>query len=231
MIAADLTTIDDLELTRAITGARSTGERDAGYHELVRRYDRRVYAICFRYFGNHADAQDAAQDTFLTLARKLDQFREDSQLSTWIYRIATNACHDLGRRYARRPATPVEDVGEATAAAAGSEASVDDQLAGRELAHEIQQALLQLDELSRTLIVLCSIEGQSYGEVSEALDLPVGTIKSRVFRARAKLAEILGPVLDADEAEGDGAAPIHSARPADRSAPGGGGPRAPPGGG
>lgn len=200
MTTGDPTPTDE-DLARAYVEAGDRRARDAAFHELVRRYERRVYGICYRYFGNHADAQDAAQDTFLTLARKLHQFRHDSALSTWIYRVATNACNDLGRRYSRRPQTPVADVADAAAADAGSEVTVDDELAGLELAHEIQQALLQLDELSRTLIVLCSIEGQSYAEVSQALDLPVGTIKSRVFRARAKLAELLGPALD------DGAAP------------------------
>lgn len=198
----------DEELARRFVTAQDRSSRDAAFHELVRRYERRVYGICYRYFGNHADAQDATQDTFLTLARKLDQFRHDSKLSTWIYRVATNACNDLGRRYARRPQTPVEDVGEAAAADAGSELTMDDQLAGLEMAHEIEQALLQLDELSRTLIILCSIEGQSYAEVSAALDLPVGTIKSRVFRARAKLAEILGPVLATDDGDEPAPPPI-----------------------
>lgn len=211
MVTGDLTPSDE-ELARRYVEAADRRDRDAAFHELVSRYERRVYGICYRYFGNHADAQDAAQDTFLALARKLHQFRHDSALSTWIYRVATNACNDLGRRYSRRPQTPVADVADAAAADAGSEVTVDDELAGLELAHEIQQALLQLDELSRTLILLCSVEGQSYTEVSQALDLPVGTIKSRVFRARAKLAELLGPTLD------DGTAPPPGSRA--RSEPG-----------
>lgn len=175
------------------------GRREAAFSELVDRYERRVYGITYRYFGNHADAQDATQDTFLQLARKADQFRGDSKLSTWIYRVATNACNDLGRKMARRPQTPVEDVGEAQAAEDGSEASTDDLIAGRELALEVQRALGELDDLSRQLIILCAIEGQSYAEVSEALGMPVGTIKSRVFRARAKLAELLRPVTDPED--------------------------------
>ncbi|MDX1621950.1 MAG: sigma-70 family RNA polymerase sigma factor, partial [Nitriliruptorales bacterium] len=168
-------------------------EREDAFLELVDRFERRVYAICYRHFGNHADAEDATQDTFLAVARKAHQFAGDSKFSTWIYRVAVNACNDLGRKYARRPQTPVADVGEAVADHGGDEATVDDALAGRELAHQIEQALAQLDELSRNLIVLCSIEGMSYAEASEVFDLPVGTIKSRVFRARARLAELLEP--------------------------------------
>lgn len=203
---------------RRYVGADDRTTRDQAFHELVRRYERRVYGICYRYFGNHADAQDATQDTFLTLARKLHQFRHDSALSTWIYRVATNACNDLGRRYARRPQTPVADVADTVAADAGTEVTVDDELAGLELAQEIQQALLQLDELSRTLIVLCSIEGQTYAEVSQALDLPVGTIKSRVFRARARLAELLGPVLGEEAGTDPAVAPRTDPRPRDPDA-------------
>lgn len=208
----------DEELARRYVDATDTATRDRAFHELVDRYERRIYAICYRYFGNHADAQDATQDTFLTLARKLDQFRHDSALSTWIYRVATNACNDLGRRYARRPQTPVADVADTVATDSGSEVTVDDELAGLELAHEIQQALLQLDDLSRTLIVLCSIEGQSYAQVSEALDLPVGTIKSRVFRARARLAELLAPVLDEETATDLGGVPAGEPPPRDPDA-------------
>ena len=171
-------------------------QREEAFLELVDRFERRVYAICYRHFGNHADAEDATQDTFLSIARKAHQFAGDSKLSTWIYRVAVNACNDLGRKYARRPQTPVGDVSRVAAETAGGEETVDDALAGLELAHEIEQALLQLDEVSRSLIVLCSIEGMSYAEASEVFDMPVGTIKSRVFRARAQLAELLEPIQD-----------------------------------
>lgn len=199
------------------------GRREAAFGELVSRYERRVYGITFRYFGNHSDAQDATQDTFVQLARKADQFRGDSKLSTWIYRVATNACNDLGRKMARRPQLAVEDVDDHREGA-GDEAPTEDLLAGREMALEIQRALLQLDDLSRQLIILCAIEGQSYAEVSEALDLPVGTIKSRVFRARARLAELLAPVLDPDE----GSPTVVDRSPAGAEPDGSASPRGPP---
>ena len=191
--------VSDEEVLAAYADASlGRSRRESAFGELVSRYERRVYGIAFRYFGNHADAQDATQDTFGQLARKADQFRGDSKLSTWIYRVTTNACNDLGRKMARRPQLAVEDVDDHRTGTE-DEAPTEDLLAGRELALEIQRALLQLDDLSRQLIILCAIEGQSYAEVSEALDLPVGTIKSRVFRARARLAELLGPVIDPDD--------------------------------
>lgn len=157
------------------------------FSELVDRYERRIYGICYRYFGDHSDAEDATQDTFLTLARRAETFRGDAKLSTWIYRVAVNACNDRARKRARRPQTPVEDLAEL----AGEDSHAQEALEGRELAMAVQGALDQLDELSRTLMILVAIEGQGYKEVAEALDLPVGTVKSRVHRARARLAELL----------------------------------------
>lgn len=216
---------DEGVLALYVDPALPRGRREAAFGELVGRYERRVYGIAYRYFGDHADAQDAAQETFLQLARKADQFRGDSKLSTWIYRVTTNACNDLGRRLARRPQTPVADVGEAQAAADGSEATAEDVIAGHELALEVQRALLQLDDLSRQLVILCAIEGQSYAEVSAALDLPVGTIKSRVFRARARLAELLRPVTDPRDTDPPAVAPSAPSRDVDVTRP----PRGPPG--
>lgn len=223
-----LADLDDDALVTAIVQAPSVARRDAAFHELVERYHRRVYGMTLRYFGSHGDAEDATQEVFLTLARKLDQFRHDSKLSTWIYRVTTNVCHDLARHRARRPQTPVADVGEVVAAELGSEPATEDVLAGHELAAEIQAALLQLDETSRTLMILCSIEGRDYAEVSAMLDLPVGTIKSRVFRARARLAEILAPVLDPDESD-DGEPPRHTQSPPLRTPPRATPVRGPPG--
>lgn len=213
---------DEAVLAVYVDHTAGRARREAAFGELVERYERRVYGITYRYFGNHADAQDASQETFLQLARKAEQFRGESRLSTWVYRVTTNVCHDLGRRMARRPQTPVDDPGTFGHAEAGGP-TAEDVLAGRELAHELQRALLELDELSRRLVILCAIEGQSYAEVSEALDLPVGTIKSRVFRARARLAELLRPVLELED-------PSPILRSAQRR-PGPGGaqaPRAPP---
>lgn len=205
----------------------SASTRQAAFRELVDRYERRVYGICYRFFGNHEDAQDAAQDTFISLARRAGSFRGDSKLSTFVYRVATNACHDLARKRARRPQTPVEDVGTVAGPIASLE-SVEEVAAGHDLAEHIQQALLELDETSRTLIVLCSIEGRDYKEVAAALELPVGTVKSRVFRARAKLAEILAPLLGADGEDAPSGA-REATPPGPGSSRRSGGPRAPPG--
>lgn len=171
--------------------ARSRYAREDAFRDLVTRYQRRVFAICIRELGDRSDAEDATQDTFIHLARKAHQFRGDSRWSTFVYRVAVNACRDLQRRQARRPQTPVEDVTRAQVAAGMTPDVAPDEVTARETALQVQEALATLDELSRTLIVLCAIEGLSYPEAAEVLDMPVGTIKSRVFRARAQLAEVL----------------------------------------
>ncbi len=193
MHLADLT---DEDLLRATL--EGGAQRERAFLELVDRYERRIYGICHRFFGNHADAQDAVQDTFLAIARRGGAFRGDSKLSTWIYRVAVNACKDRARARDRRPQTPVEDVAR-TAAAAGVDLSSEDEFGLSEIRDDIAAALLQLDEVSRTLIILCAIEGRDYAEVAEVMDLPIGTVKSRVFRARAKLADLLAPLLTIDE--------------------------------
>jgi RNA polymerase sigma-70 factor (ECF subfamily) len=189
----------DEELIAAFVA--STGHvRDNAFNELVDRYERRVYGICYRYFGDHADAQDATQETLLTILRRAASFRGDSKLSTWVYRVTVNVCNDLARKRARRPQTPVEDVGEL----AGDALALEDEAIGAtETVMQVQRALGQLDELSRTLLILVAIEGQGYREVAEALDLPVGTVKSRVHRARAQMAVLLEEE-PADPARGSG---------------------------
>jgi RNA polymerase sigma-70 factor, ECF subfamily len=204
---------------------RRRGEREAAFSELLARYERRVYAVCYRQLGNHADAEDAAQDTFVHLARRAHQFRGDSKLSTFVYRIAVNACRDAQRKQARRPQTPVADVTQAQADAGLTPDTAADEVTGRETALQVQAALDQLDDLSQTLIVLCAIEGYSYPEASEILDLPVGTIKSRVFRARARLAELLAG-LDGDT-EAD-VTPLDTPPPLRSVTPPGTPPRGPP---
>lgn len=217
---------DDEDLLAAYvdaTGARGT--RESAFHELLDRYERRVYAICFRQLGSHDDAQEATQDTFLHLARRADQFRGDAKLSTFVYRIAVNASRDLARKHARRPQTPVADVTRAQIDSGTDPDVAPDDVAALETSMLVHAALAQLDDLSRTLLILCSVEGLSYPEAAEILDMPVGTIKSRVFRARARLAELLGD--DPRESSGTPGATTTSTVQS-RRGPSSGAPRGPP---
>ncbi len=164
-------------------------DRETAFRDLVRRFQHRVFAICVRELGSRADAEEATQDTFAKLARSADSFRGDSKVSTWTYRIAVNACRDLQRYHGRRPSSPVQDIEVAAARRVDGSDRVADVAEAVELSTTLRHALGELDELSRTLVLLCSVQGLTYPEASEVLDIPVGTIKSRVFRARARLAE------------------------------------------
>lgn len=187
----------DQEILAAYLGGT---DREGAFGALVDRYERRVYGICYRYFGNHADAEDAAQDTFVAVARRAASFTGASAFSTWLYRVTVNACNDLARKRARRPQTPVADIVGAVDRSAASDPSLpqDETVAAHELGREVQRALGQLDEVSRSLLILVAIEGLTYREAAAASDLPVGTVKSRVHRARARLADLLAATVGGD---------------------------------
>jgi RNA polymerase sigma-70 factor, ECF subfamily len=170
--------------------------REVVFHRLVTRYQRRIFAVCFRVLGSSADAEDATQETFLRIARNADRYRGEAQVSTWIYRIARNVSTDHVRYDARRPSTPVDDLTRL-----GDEPEAEDALSARETAMTVRDALDQLDERSRTLLLLVAVEGLSYAEAAEATGLPTGTVKSRVSRARVRLGELLADTPQASTLE------------------------------
>ncbi len=177
---------DEEVLAVFLDDGRRAGERELAFHELVQRYQRRLYAVCFRVLGDAGDAEDAAQETFVRLARNADGFRGEAKLSTWLYRVARNVCLDRVRYEARRPSTPVDDL-----TVVGEEPTVEDATDARLTAIDVRAVLDRLDERSRRLLLLVAVDGLSYQEAAEVADLPVGTVKSRVSRARVRLGELL----------------------------------------
>lgn len=176
----------DARSDEVLVAAWVDGDHDA-FSELVRRYSKRVYGICFRYFGNAGDAEDAAQDAFVALMRRAETYRGGAAFSTWMYRVAVNACNDLARKRGRRPqaaAVEVENLAEVLA-------ETDDLLAQRELALVLREALDQLDPDTRAAVVLHDVRGWPYQDIAERLGLPVGTVKSRIHRGHARLALLL----------------------------------------
>ena len=171
------------ESDEALVAAFVAGDQ-AAFTQLVERHSRRVYAICLRYFGNPTDAEDAAQEAFLALYRRASTFTGASQFSTWMYRVATNACNDLARKRARRPQTTAQDVSEILP-------DEEDLLARRELGMELSSALARLEAEYREPILLHDVVGLPYQDIADRLGLPVGTVKSRIHRGHAKLAAAL----------------------------------------
>jgi RNA polymerase sigma-70 factor (ECF subfamily) len=162
-----------------------SGDRDA-FDIMMRAHEDRVFSVCLRILGDRERALDATQDTFLTVFRKAGQFEGRAAFGTWIYRIAVNVCYDQIRRAKRRPSESLPD--HADPADPAAEAAIDS--AG--LRPEIEHALATLSPEFRNAVILSDLEGLSLPEVAEVLDVPIGTVKSRVFRGRRLLAIQLG---------------------------------------
>lgn len=146
----------------------------------------RVFAVCLRILADRELALDATQDTFLTAFRKAHQFQGNSAVGTWLYRIAVNTCYDILRRAKRRPTDALPEHLEFVDPAA------EEAVEAAAYRHEIQAALSKLPPEFRAAVILADIEGMALPEVALALGVPVGTVKSRVFRGRRLLAMHLG---------------------------------------
>lgn len=166
--------------------AAQGGDRDA-LDRLLRRHLDRISALCRRMAGNDADGADCTQEALIAIVRGLPRFDGRSAFSTWTWRVATNACLDELRRRKRRPepAEPAE-IGDHLAATDRSVAGgVADRL-------DVDAALALLPTDFRAAVVLRDLCGLEYAEIAEVLDIPVGTVRSRIARGRAALVPALG---------------------------------------
>lgn len=166
--------------------------------EFLERHAPMVYNLSLRLVGNPSDAEDLAQDALLRALKALQSFRGDSSVSTWLYRITVNTWKNRVRSEKRRgiwKMLPLDffsgDDREDEAPFKSEEPALDAGLEKNEKESAVQKALLELDEDSRAILVLREIEGQSYGQIAEALGLPEGTVKSRLSRSRSALKERL----------------------------------------
>ena len=155
---------------------------------LLRRHADRIHAVCRRITGNDADALDATQEAMIAVVRGLGRFDGRSAFSTWVYRVATNACLDELRRRRRRP-EPLADEDLEVAAGDGSASF---SLDGVGVRVAIDAALGMVAPDYRAAVVLRDLVGLDYDEIGEVLGLPPGTVKSRIARGRAALADALG---------------------------------------
>lgn len=176
------------------------GDRNV-FSEIVQRYQDRVYGLCLRWMRDRQQAEEVAQDVFLALYRSLESFRGDSLLSTWIFRVAINHCKNRRLYRARRKLDQHETL----------EGERDDDGPARQIASEgpgadaglvseqartlLWEALARLDEDQRSIIVLRDVQDLSYEEIADILELPRGTVKSRLHRARSQLAAVLSRTI------------------------------------
>jgi len=166
------------------------GDPDA-FEQLVKRYENKVYNLAYRFLGNHVDAYDIAQETFIRLYRALPRFRGESSLMTWLYRITVNVCRDELRRQKRRNLVSVDDKNPDTKNNTSYRNYVDTEVSSpeeilerKEFCSEVRLCLYNLSEKHRLILVMREIQGMSYEEIAEILQCSRGTVKSRLNSAR-----------------------------------------------
>jgi RNA polymerase sigma-70 factor (ECF subfamily) len=179
---------------------RASQRGDVGaFNGLVQAYQRQVYNLCYRTLGNAEDAADATQDAFLSAYRAIKSFNGPATgFRGWLLRIAVNACYDQLRRRQRRPTESLDALGSN----APDEPSAGDRIAdpepgpelralSAETARQIQAAIDRLPPDQRMTVILSDVQGLSYDEVAHAMEVELGTVKSRLSRARVRLRELL----------------------------------------
>jgi RNA polymerase sigma-70 factor (ECF subfamily) len=185
----------DLELVRRV----QKGERGA-FDLLVLRYQHKVIKLVARLLRDQAEAEDVAQEAFVKAYRALGSFRGDSAFYTWLYRIAVNTARNTMASRQRRPLDYEAELSESEQSVVESRMRHGDTPEAAVLSDEIHQtvngAIEALPEDLRTAIILREVEGLSYEEIAEAMDCPVGTVRSRIFRAREAIDRSLKPLLD-----------------------------------
>ena len=160
----------------------------AAFEELYRTHAKRLYSLLCRMLGNQADAEDLLQDVFLAAHRKLDTFRGDSALGTWLYRLTTNLCLDHIRSRAGRASQVTDSLDDEPWLADATSRGLADQAVSR---MDLERAIAQLPEGCRAAFVLHDVEGLEHREVGEILGIAEGTSKSQVHKARLRLRALL----------------------------------------
>lgn len=183
---------DDRELVSAYIDSQDPNL----FGEIVSRHSDRVFSICMRIAGNRADALDASQEVFLRLLRKIHLYDGTAAFTTWLHRVASNVCYDQLRSRSRAP-LPVEEVPEIPDMS--DIASMD----AIELKPMIDEALSLIPYDYRAPVVLRDMEGMSYDEIQEVLDIPAGTVRSRIHRGRRMLADLLRNLTEGGERQND----------------------------
>lgn len=197
-----MTTDDETEEAKFV--ARLVARDEAAFNELVVAYERRVFALVFRMIGRREEAEDLAQEVFVQVFKAIDQFRGESKLSTWIFRIAVNLCKNRAKYLSRRRSGEQDDVHEMAdrmsgdggkGVTVGDIARPDEMLEGVQLERIVKRAIAEVDADFREVLILRDVEDMSYDEIAQVTGLAEGTVKSRIFRARAQLRALVEKAL------------------------------------
>lgn len=178
------------------------GDKQA-FNLLVIKYQRKILRLLSRMIRDPADLEDVAQEAFIKAYRALPQFRGESAFYTWLYRIAINTARNWLSSVGKRPSAPnaIESEDGETFNETDSLSDIstpESMVASREVAETVNSAIEELPEELRTAIVLREIEGMSYEDIAQTMGCPIGTVRSRIFRAREAIAQRLRPILDID---------------------------------
>ena len=185
----------DHELVRRVQGGDSTA-----FDLLVRKYQHRIVGLIGRYVSDWSECQDVAQETFLRAYRALGNFRGDAQFYTWLHRIAVNTAKNHLVSQNRRPPTDDIEVEDAEQYASGMRLRDNDtperELMRQQLEQTVMRAVEALPEELRVAITLREVDGLSYEEIAKKMDCPIGTVRSRIFRAREAIDQEMQPLMD-----------------------------------
>lgn len=173
----------------------------AAFDQLVEQYEKRVFNFAYRMAGNYDDANDVAQEAFIRVFNSIHTFRGDANFSTWLYRIVTNVYLDERKRAKSHLHTPLDDYIEleentVTRQVEDTGPSPADLAEQQERQDLLQGAIQSLPDYQRVMVVLYHVESKSYEEIAEIMNLPIGTVKSRLNRARLALKEKLAPIRE-----------------------------------
>jgi RNA polymerase sigma-70 factor (ECF subfamily) len=198
------TALDLFNLPDADVVALAQQGRDSAFRELIRRYERPVFSLIYRMVRDRELAEDLAQDTFIKVLNHIDRYRPEFKLSSWLFKIANNVAIDHLRRrqldtvsISGSPHAQTQDAIEATSFdVVGQQESALDEMEARELGGAIERAIATLRPEYRSCIMLRHVEGRSYEEIAATLDLPLGTVKTYIHRARHELRKELEHLRD-----------------------------------
>lgn len=187
----------------ALAGRAASGDTGA-FDALVTLFQSRVFAVAYRMLGDRAEAEDLSQEVFVALYHALPTFRGESRLSTWIYRITRNRCLNRMKFLKRRHIGNHADIDDPVVARGINDPATDargprdpdKKLERKELSALLERHLMALPEEQRSLVILRDLEDLSYEEIADITGLPLGTVKSRLHRARTELCARVGPHID-----------------------------------